>query len=360
MRILFITAHPYLPQLIGGMQTSTDQLCRSLQQRGHHVAVLVGLTPVGWRGFLSRIKQQINARLFGCKTARDQDCGYPVWRAWFPWEAVAYVVRQERPEVIVVVAGEPVRMGLAAQATGTPIIMQLQNVEFQLHGMEFKALGPVACVSNSRFTADAYAEAYQVPSEIIYPFMTPDAYLTETSRANVTFINPVPLKGRDIALRIAAHCPDIPFAFVEAWPLNDQDKQDLMRELAHLPNVTLLPPQKDMRKVYGKCKILLAPSLWNEGYGRVATEAQFSGIPVVASTRGGLPEAVGTGGVVLDPEAPIADWVAVIRKLWEDDAYYKAMSAAALAYANRPDIGIEHHIEMWENVMQRVIGGAIR
>ena len=38
-------------------------------------------------------------------------------------------------------------------------------------------------------------------------------------------------------------------------------------------------------------------------FGRIAVEPQFSGIPVVASDRGGLPEAVGPGGVLIDPAA---------------------------------------------------------
>ena len=246
-------------------------------------------------------------------------------------------------------------MGLAAQATGVPIIMELQNVEFQLHGMDFKELGTVPCVANSLFTATAYRNAYQVEARVIHPYIEPIHYRTETSRQNVTFINPSPLKGRDIALGIAARCPDIPFTFVKAWLLNATEQEELQEKLSTLHNVTLLEPQKDMRAVYGKCKILLAPSLWNEGYGRIATEAQFSGIPVVASTRGGLPEAVGTGGVLIDPEAPIENWVAAIRKLWQDDRAYSEMSAAARAYAERPEMDIKHKITAWEDMMNWAI-----
>ena len=47
MKILFITAHKYLPQMYGGMQTCTDQLCHSLMEKGHKVAVLAGLMPGG-------------------------------------------------------------------------------------------------------------------------------------------------------------------------------------------------------------------------------------------------------------------------------------------------------------------------
>ena len=80
----------------------------------------------------------------------------------------------------------------------------------------------------------------------------------------------------------------------------------------------------------------------------------MSGIPVVASTRGGLPEAVGSGGIVLDPDAPIADWVAVIKKLWQDPSYYTEMSTAASAYANRRDITFAHIFDTTEQVLVKL------
>jgi hypothetical protein len=85
MPILFITTHPYLPQLHGGMQSSADELCTHLKHRGHRVAVLAGLTPTGSVGWKSRIKMRINKRRVGCKVARDHVSEYRVWRTWFAW-----------------------------------------------------------------------------------------------------------------------------------------------------------------------------------------------------------------------------------------------------------------------------------
>jgi hypothetical protein len=44
MNVLFIILHKYLPQMHGGMQSSTDELCHGLIGRGHRVAVLAGLS----------------------------------------------------------------------------------------------------------------------------------------------------------------------------------------------------------------------------------------------------------------------------------------------------------------------------
>ena len=169
----------------------------------------------------------------------------------------------------------------------------------------------------------------------------------------MTFINPVKEKGLDIALAVARRCPEIPFVFVETWPLTLYARVDLLAKLEDLPNVQLVKPEDDMRRIYGKCKILLAPSRWDEGYGRVVTEAQMSGIPVIASTRGGLPEAVGTGGVVLNPDAPIDDWVAAVQKFWHDQSYYNDQSGMALAYSNRPSIQLNNQLEAWDKTIRQ-------
>jgi glycosyltransferase involved in cell wall biosynthesis len=191
---------------------------------------------------------------------------------------------------------------------------------------------------------------------VIYPYLEIDRYKTKSTQENVTFINPVPLKGRDIALDIARLNPDIRFTFVEGWPLTGEERRLLRQRVASLANVRLLPPQLDMRSVYGKCKILLVPSVWEEAYGMVVSEAQISGIPVVASNRGGLPEAVGPGGLTLDPDGAIESWSEAIRRLWQDGSYYTELSAAARAYASRPELACEFQIDAYEKLFSAVSG----
>ena len=107
----------------------------------------------------------------------------------------------------------------------------------------------------------------------------------------VTLINPYNEKGFELAVKIAEQCKDIPFLFVESWKLSDEHRAEIERIIAPLGNVKLENRTSDMKTVYGRTKILLAPSKWEEAWGRVASEAHCSGIPVVGSTRGGLPEA---------------------------------------------------------------------
>ena len=113
-------------------------------------------------------------------------------------------------------------------------------------------------------------------------------------------------KGVEIALRLAEACQEIPFVFVKGWPLSFGKSLALRRQVRRLKNVELIERLDDMRLVYENCRVLLVPSKWGrETWGRVASEAQVSGIPVIGSDIGGLPEAVGRGGVIIEANASI-------------------------------------------------------
>ena len=50
--------------------------------------------------------------------------------------------------------------------------------------------------------------------------------------------------------------------------------------------------QSDLPKYYNSCDLLIVPSIHEEGFGRVIIEALLCGLPVIASDRGGIKEAM--------------------------------------------------------------------
>ncbi len=349
MRILFGSAHPYLPQMYGGAQTSTQELVRRLRSRGHTVGVLAGLTGQGWLGRRARLLLKLTRRGY----VRDETLGYPVFRAWFADQAVRRVVADFGAEVAIFQSRLPVPLAQAIDREATRTFIYLRNVETEDLGGALTDLSNCRFIANSHFTAKRFAETQGVSASVIYPMIEAEKYQSETTGQNVTFINPHPNKGVETALKVAEACPDIPFVFVRGWGLSAKQENDLQSRLGKLPNVTLRPSTNDMRTVYADARIVLAPSQWEEAFGRIAAEAQVSGIPVIASRVGGLPEAVGPGGVLLDKDAPIDVWADAVRSLWNDDQAYSAVSKAALAHAQRPEMMPERQIDR----LLEILGG---
>ncbi|SER95955.1 Glycosyltransferase involved in cell wall bisynthesis [Tranquillimonas rosea] len=349
MRILFAGGNGWLPEASGGTQNSTDHLIRQAMEDGHDCAVYCGFSGRGVFGFRMKVQRKLTGRPFSV----DHGLGYEVMRTWEPMDParVRAAVERFKPDVVVVQTRRSAVLGHEFAKLGIPVVLYLRNVEFAENDGDVSAIEGARFIANSSFTADTYKAEYGIDCTVITPTIDFDAYRYDTTREFVTLVNIHPKKGYEIARDMARACPDIPFLFVEAWTLWDQLFDEIMAELQELPNVTFMRRTSDMSKVYGRTGILLAPSQWEEAWGRVASEAHCSGIPVIGSDRGGLPQAIGPGGIVLPHDAPIDDWVAALRKLWSDEAAYEEMSRKAVDYAKRPELDFKSQYRTFISVL---------
>jgi glycosyltransferase involved in cell wall biosynthesis len=352
MKILMCSAQTFIPQTAGGAQTSTDELARELIARGDDVAILAGLDGSGWLGLRNRWLIKLGVR----RAPVDGTLGYPAYRTWFPFKAIDEVVDRFRPNVALLPTWQAMDLARGLTRRGVPVVIYLRDVEFGDLGGDLRELQGVRYIANSSFTAGAYRAAFGIEPIVVPPLFDAARYRVQSTRRHVTFVNPDPLKGLGVALAMAEQCPDIPFCFVEGWALTPEKRADLMRRIGALPNVTWKARTQDMRTVYGDTRILLAPSRWEEAWGRVVSEAHFSGIPVLASSRGGLPESVGPGGLLVDADAPTEAWVSALRLMWDDAETYRRLSEAALAYAGRPLLNKDTQIEMVSQVLFEAAG----
>lgn len=192
-------------------------------------------------------------------------------------------------------------------------------------------------IANSQFTRDLIESRlrHKNPCGVVYPSIDANKYYSGVnSQEYITIINPVKPKGSDIFLEIAKRIPEKGFLAV------GNCDSGLMRRSPD--NVYFLPWVSDMKKVYSKTKVLLVPSKWEETFGRVAVEAGINAIPTIASNRGGLPEAVGNGGVLIDDFTNISAWVNVILRL-DDEDLYRRFSHNAFLHAKK--FGTENCLE---------------
>jgi glycosyltransferase involved in cell wall biosynthesis len=336
MRILFGTGHSYLPQRSGGSESSTHDLCIEMLKQGIEPAVLAGIEPGGRLGLRNRLMR----KLFRSHSfPMDRAMGYPVYRGWYPEKGVGEVTTRFRPDVAILQAGNPLQFANLLMELGIPSILYLRDTLFNKLGGEVEEFPRLRFIANSQYTADRFQDRYGLAAPVVPPLVRPEAYRTETTRQAVVFVNPHPFKGVETAFMMAERRPDIPFDFVEGWPLSEDRLAEYQARAGSLGNIRWVPRQSDMRKVYANARLVLAPSqAASEAWGRIVTEAHCSGIPVIASNTGGLPESVGPGGILVDPDGAPDAWTDALSEIWDDRQRYNRYAAEALTYSQRSAI----------------------
>jgi glycosyltransferase involved in cell wall biosynthesis len=166
---------------------------------------------------------------------------------------------------------------------------------------------------NFIFNAEWCKQATGRDGVVCRPLVRVDDYTVKSNRRYVTLVNLNENKGGQIFGKIAEAMPDVEFMGV----IGSYDKQYRTR----LPNLRIEENTKDMKRIYSQTGILLVPSLI-ETWGRVATEAMVSGIPVIATRTDGLLECVGTGGQFVADRENVSEWVQLIRSTFADYDLY--------------------------------------
>jgi glycosyltransferase involved in cell wall biosynthesis len=129
-------------------------------------------------------------------------------------------------------------------------------------------------------------------------------------------------KGVAIAVRAAARA-GVPLAVAGSGP-----EAELVETPARLLG-QLGAPQ--MRAALTRAAFVVVPSRWDEPCPYSVIEAMGAGVPVLASTRGGLPEMVGESNTL--PDRDERAWAQAMQELWTNSELRRACAAEALARA---------------------------
>lgn len=128
----------------------------------------------------------------------------------------------------------------------------------------------------------------------------------------VTLLNLTEAKGAPTFYHLAAQFPDLHFLGVTG-------AYGVQIKPPSLPNLEIIPNQRDVREVYKRTSVLLMPSSY-ESWGRSALEAAASGIPVICGPTPGLRESLGKSGIFIDPSR-VDLYAKELRKLQRADYY---------------------------------------
>lgn len=346
----------------GGAPRSAQDLARALLARGHRVHVLETGARAGrqdWNGAELR-----RVRLHGPLLPGDRDLRTlvlnPRWR-----RATAAALAELRPDLVAVqgMLAPGALEAAAAAGVGAAYLFRgyapLCPVQFERRDPErpcprprcWRCLRPAQrlkyplvraalelyartvpraelIVANSRYVAGVFERLWGVRAEVVHPALNlaPAAAPENDPAGELLFVKPQRIKGLGLFLELARAMPARRFA-VAGEPAGAA-----ARALAGRPNVQALGWRQDMGAVYRSARLLLGPARGAEPFGRVYAEAAAVGCPAVAFRSGGIPEAVGAGGVLLPPEAGAQEWQRAVERL-DDPQRYEELRRAALEHA---------------------------
>jgi glycosyltransferase involved in cell wall biosynthesis len=344
MRILYASARPPFPFFLGGAVRCAHQLLLDLAQGLGQTCMAVGgadyaVTPWAYPAPAEYATLGIRGLSPETGDARhpELDCGYPVRLLPDFLPNLEELLKTYAPDLVwaqLEGALDVLRLARGKEVKGLYFV---HDAEFD--PAELRQVVDLGCtlVASSHFLARKALAATGQRAHVVHPPMPLFFDTRGDADGFVTLVNAHPVKGLDIFLEVARSLPHVRFLLQESWKLKDEALAALQGRLVDLPNVTFQQRVSDMRQVYRQTRLLLAPSLWEEGFGMVAVEAQSCGIPVIASARGGLPEAVGDGGLLIEDYRNVEAWVAAVRSVLESPERYANLSARALAHARSAD-----------------------
>ena len=278
MRILY-SAKYYLPDYRAGDSVNTHIIHKFLVSRGHEVVVMRG-------------RLQLPYELDGVKVvARDN--------VWYEWADV------------VTTALDFTQSTIDDVSTLRPIVFYMHNTFYEL---TLNRNPHVSIVYNNPYAQ--ITGNYKNDGITITPPVEPSDYEVDNAGAEyITLINCNRGKGVEMFAKVAEYLPNEKFlAVLGSYGVQSPPKA---------ANVTVWPIQEDIREVYKVTRLLLMPSLY-ESWGRTASEAACSGIPVICNDVWGLRENLGTDGIFC---TNFEQWIQEINRMKDKMEYDKASAA---------------------------------
>ncbi len=343
-----------------GASLTVREMLRQLVSQGYEVQIL-GCTifdnPKG-AGYLQRLWQGVSAPAGHIVEAHDGELTHQLlvtsntyrekltsdeenrWLAQY-----VYLLDSFKPDIVWFYGGHTLDLLIAdeARSRGIPSAFYLANGNYQNSTRWCRDIDLI--LTDSQATADLYYKELNFTAIPLGKFIDSARYVSDShERKNLLFINPVWEKGAGIVVQLALmleqHRPDITLEVVEAradWTAILKEATTLLGSPRdNLPNIIVTGNSEDMRPVYGRARILLAPSLWWESSGRVLAEAMLNGIPALISNHGGMPEMIDDAGISfkfptpcyespykhIPEQSELQNLFETIVRLFDDQNYY--------------------------------------
>jgi len=316
-KVLFIANEIY-PETLGGAEISMHLLLERLRERGHETRTYK------WQRHARRrldeiiehhdpdwIFTQLCAAPDAVREAKRRGRKVAVFVCSLAEHVCAY--RENGLHICLETSGraEPLTCSLGCMRRRTDIEVQREM---------FRAADLVAC--NSEYTRRVIERVFGRGDMVVqYPLVAEPSGEGVMRRRYITMIRPSPSKGQQVFEHLVRLMPGREFLVVGAREIDVPWKR-----------VAYLPAAPNMGEVYRATRILLQPAVNAEAFGRTVAEAAAYGIPSAVSNQGGLPEALGRGGVAVDDFENPEAWVTAVEEI---ERNYGEYAGRAMEHAKK-------------------------
>ena len=198
----------------------------------------------------------------------------------------------------------------------------------------------VICVSKA--TEHSLRETYRkkdIPFEVVYNGLDPNTLMLDYKTKKKDYVLFTGLfyarKGIGDIFKVAKILNNINFVLVGTGPLYNKYKSMATRLGVDNVLMTGKISRYELLKRYNEARIFLFPTYFDT-FGMSVLEAMFSGLPVLSTNVGGIPELI-TNEVegILVPPGDIDAMVKWIQKLMNDESLRERLAKAAKEKANK-------------------------
>ncbi len=264
---------------------------------------------------------------------------------------------REQPPSIVLAHNAPILVHLLRD-TGHQVVLYAHNDLLRTYsrseaGRMLRPAAGIVCVSESlaartrdRLPEDLRERVHVVGNGVDTAQFAPDGDRPAGGLRVMFMGRVIPDKGADVLLRAIGRLDDDDLevlvvgrpGFAADAPLSEHERQ--LRELAAATATPVrfetFVPRAELPRLLRTADVFVIPSRWPDPSPLTVGEALATGLPVIASRIGGIPEAVADAGILVPPDDPAA-LAEALRQLIHDPARRAALSAAARARAEERD-----------------------
>ena len=178
--------------------------------------------------------------------------------------------------------------------------------------------------SNSEFVREVKRAHFDMFSPLMFSLVDYSGTSFESievaqSKPYVFLSNTHKDKGYGLLLDLAEALPEIPFFALASQTSREEALSEIRQR--NLENVTIGGWTKDMGAVYRGARVTMVPGF--ESFSRVVIESHHCGVPVIGGTIGNVPYLLKQSGRSIDPN-DIDEWASEIKRLYQDDEYYRS------------------------------------